>query len=307
MKTYLHIFVLASSVVFISTSPASNSLTADEGSGDGPEIVINDVAEKNVDTDNDNSMDESSSAADPADLLDMEMNPEDNEVNDNSVNEVENKLDNKKCKKCIRGHYRLRHGDFCGSCEKKMENKDEKKVEKKPINLQNRCKRCARKNFKARNEDFCADDCSTVDMNTPTEKKHNKKEQDDTENEETTQAVSSTTEAETTTKVAVMVEEPVEVTEKDMKKDNKLNEKKNKNKRKPQKPNKKDKKKKNKNKKHTEKNQEVMKEEENKEEDILSKVVVESLEDPEEHKDSFKLGPLENLIKFLINSNTYTH
>jgi len=303
MKTCLQILVLASSLLFINTSPVSDSLPTEEGSGDGPEIVINDVVEKNVDIDN--AVEENASETDPIDLIGMEMNPEENEVNDKSVDELENKLANKKCKKCIRGHYRSRNVDFCESCEKKKGNKDEKITEKKQVNVQNRCKRCARKNFKARNEEFCSDECSSVDINKPAEKKHNKKKHA-AKNKETNEAVTSTTEAVTTTKAVVKVLTPVEeTTEKVMEKDTEDHQKKNKNKRKHQKSNKNDRKKKNKNKKHNEMNTEEVKDEDNK--DILSEVEEESLEEPEEQKDTVKLGPLENLIKFLINSNTYTH
>jgi len=324
MKTYLHILVLASSALFISTSPVSDSLTADEGSGDGPEIVINDVVEKNVDTDTDNS---DVSAADPSDLVGMEMNPEENEVNDKSVDEEENKVDNKKCKKCIRGHYRSRNVDFCDSCEKKKGHKEEKLVEKKKghkeeklvekkqVNLHNRCKRCARKNFKARNEEFCSDDCSSVDINKPTDKKHNKKKQNILKNKETTPATTSTTEAVTTTTGTVTTTEAVvklvkpvdETVEQDMKKNTENDQKKNKNKRKQQKPNKKDRKKKNKNKKHSEKHKEQDEVDEIKETETVLEVEDESLIEPEDQKDTVKLGPLENLIKFLINANTFTH
>jgi len=315
MKTYLHILVLASCVAFICTSPASEIQQSDEGSGDGPEIVINEVVEKNVDDNGDNTVDTSETSE--TNLLDMEMNPEENEikVNEKIADAVENKLDAEKCKKCIRKHYRSRHGEFCSSCEMKNEHKGEKEDEttqSTKINQKNRCKKCARKNFKARNEEFCSERCSISEMDKPIEKKHHKKEhkkkihnqkkqENIAENEEITEATVDAAESETNPKVAdvkVVDESNEEVSETTTEQELESNEKTKNNKRKNQKQKNKEKK------KHKNK---IKKQKDEKEEETLLEIVESSDEESEEQTDAVKLGPLENLIKFLIKSNTYTH
>merc|ERR1712203_810918 len=100
-----------------------------------------------------------------------EMNPEDNEikVNEKIGQDGGNKLDKKKCQKCIRSHYRARHADFCETCEKKDETSQIVKPNK-------RCAKCARKNFRARNEVFCSEKCPSNAETEHNSKVHDKKE-----------------------------------------------------------------------------------------------------------------------------------
>lgn len=309
MKTYLHILALTTCVAFITSSPASEIRESDEGSGDGPEIVINDVVEKIVETnDGDNAVE---SAANP--LLDMEMNPEDNEikVNEKIVDDVTNKLDKKKCQKCTRYHYHARHADFCGTCEKKNENEEVKNEETTQASkTSTRCKKCARKNFKARNEAFCSEQCSTEEESKPIENKHqnkvhnkkvhNKKKHVSNEKTKEEETRVEITESESAPEVAdVKVSDLVgEVDEIITEQDIESNENKNIKKNKKQKQKNKDKNKK-KNKKHNDVKQVEIGEK-------LEEPIV-TIEETEAQKDTVKLGPLENLIRFLIKSNTYTH
>lgn len=304
MKTYLHVLAFATCVAFITASPASESRDSEEGSGDGPEIVINDVVEKNIE--NNDADDAVENPVKPSDLLDLEVNPEENEikVNEKIAEDGTNKLNKKKCQKCLRSHYRARHDEFCGSCEKQNGNGEVKEEETSQMLKPKRCVKCERKNFKARNEVFCSEQCSAEGETKPMKKVHNKKVQnkknkdktDLAENEEATQTDESESESAADVadvKVTHNVDDETETTTKQEMKDT---EKKN-NKTKKNKKNKKKEKKKNKNKKH---------ESDNKEE-IMSESDESPNEEQEDQKDAVKLGPLENLIRFLIKSNTYTH
>jgi len=297
MKTYLHVLALAISVACLTASPASEDREADEvGSGDGPEIIINEVVEKNADANEDENADET--AAGPEDLLGMEMNPEDNEikVNEKIGEDGGNKLDKKKCQKCIRSHYRARHADFCETCEKKTDEDTNKTDETSQIVKPNkRCAKCARKNFRARNEVFCSEKCSSNAETDHNSKVHDKKENNKKNNNKISKdekeeiVETESNEENPDVKVSNIIESLDETT-------TEANSKKTENKH--TKKNKKHKhKNKKKNKKHAEKEAEDMKSEND-----------ESLvESEEEEKDAIKLGPLENLIRFLIKTNTYTH
>lgn len=306
MKTYLHVLALATCVALIIASPASESRDLEDGSGDGPEIVINDVVEKNIENNDADDAVESPVKPSESDLLDLEVNPEENEikVNEKIAEDGTNKLNKKKCQKCLRSHYRARHDEFCGSCEKQNGNGEVKEEETSQMLKPKRCIKCERKNFKARNEVFCSEQCSAEGETKPikkvhNKKVHNKKNKDKTvvaENEETTKTDDSESES-----VADMVD--VKVTnnvddgaETSTEQDVKITDKKN-NKTKKNKKNKNKEKKKNKNKKHaTDKGDESVSESE-----------ISLNEEQEDQKDAVKLGPLENLIRFLIKSNTYTH
>merc|ERR1712083_1287551 len=286
MKTSLHVLALAISVACLTASPAREDRDADEGgSGDGPEIIINEVVQKNVDANEDENADET--AAGPEDLLGMEMNPEDNEikVNEKIGQDGGNKLDKKKCQKCIRSHYRARHADFCETCEKKDDEEVNKTDETSQIVKPNkRCAKCARKNFRARNEVFCSEKCPSNAETEHNSKVHDKKENNNKNNNKLSEdEKAETVETESNqenpdVKVSNIMESVDETT-------TETNSKKTENKHT----------KKKKNKKHTEKEADDMKSEND-----------ESLVEPEEEqKDTIKLGPLENLIRFLIKTNTY--
>eukprot|EP00090_Calanus_glacialis_P006074 TRINITY_DN1476_c0_g1_i1.p1 TRINITY_DN1476_c0_g1~~TRINITY_DN1476_c0_g1_i1.p1 ORF type:complete len:305 (+),score=109.64 TRINITY_DN1476_c0_g1_i1:138-1052(+) len=304
MKTYLHVLALATCAAFITASPASESRDLEEGSGDGPEIVINDVVEKNIE--NNDADDAVESAVKPSDLLDLEVNPEENEikVNEKIAEDGTNKLDKKKCQKCIRSHYRARHDEFCGSCEKQNGNGEVKEEETSQIQKPKRCIKCARKNFKARNEGFCSEQCSAEGETKPikkvhNKKVHNKKNKDKTvvaEKEETAQTDESESESAADVADVKVTNNVDDVAETTTEQDTKNTEKKN-NKTKKNKKNKNKEKKKHKNKKHAT----------DKGEESLSQNDESPIEEQEDQKDAVKLGPLENLIKFLIKSNTYTH
>jgi len=296
MKTYLHVLALAACVAFLTASPASESREPEDGSGDGPEIVINDVVEKNVETNEDDSAVESED--NPTDLLDLEMNPEDNEikVNEKIEDNGTHKLDKKKCQKCIRSHYHARHADFCVSCEQKNDHEEVKEDEtSQTLKPNKRCVKCARKNFRARNEAFCSEQCSaeegTKHHKNVHNKNKNKNKQNEAEEEETAETDESESDSESEVadvKVTNIVDEAETTTEQDSQSSEKKHTKKKKHHK--HKNNKK-------NKKHTEK----------KEENVKSEADETSEEGQEEEKDTVKLGPLENLIRFLIKSNTYTH
>jgi len=294
MKTYLHVLALAACVAFLTASPASESREPEDGSGDGPEIMINDVVEKNVETNEDDSAVESED--NPTDLLDLEMNPEDNEikVNEKIEDDGTHKLDKKKCQKCIRSHYHARHADFCESCEQKNDHEEVKEDETSQTSKPNkRCVKCARKNFRARNEEFCSEQCSAEEGTKHHKKVHNKNKnknkQTDAEETETAETEESESESEVAdVKVTNNVDDAETTTEQDSESSEKKHTKKKKHHK--HKNNKK-------NKKHTEK----------KEENIKSEADETSEVEQEEEKDTVKLGPLENLIRFLIKSNTYTH
>lgn len=292
MKTYLHVLALAACVAFLTASPASESREPEDGSGDGPEIVINDVVEKNVETNEDDSAVESED--NPTDLLDLEMNPEDNEikVNEKIEDDVTHKLDKKKCQKCIRSHYHARHADFCESCEQKNDHEEVKEDETSQTSKPNkRCVKCARKNFRARNEEFCSEQCSAEEGTKHHKKVHNKNKNKNkqTDAEETETAETDESESEVAdVKVTNNVDDAETTTEQDSQSSEKKHTKKKKHHK--HKNNKK-------NKKHTEK----------KEENVKSEADETSEVEQEEEKDTVKLGPLENLIRFLIKSNTYTH
>lgn len=302
MKTYLHVLALAYCAAFITASPASESRDLEEGSGDGPEIVINDVVEKNIE--NNDADDAVEGAVNSSDLLDLEVNPEENEIkgNEKIAEDGTNKLDKKKCQKCIRSHYRARHDEFCGSCEKQNGNGEVKEEETSQEQKPKRCIKCERKNFKARHEAFCSEQCSAEGETKPIKKVHNKKVHNKknkdksvvAEKEETTHTDESVSESAADVadvKVTNNVDDGAETTtEQDLKNTEKKNHKTKKNK------NKNKEKKKNKNKKHaTDKGEESVSESES------------PIEEQEDQKDAVKLGPLENLIRFLIKSNTYTH
>jgi len=292
MKTYLHVLALAACVAFLTASPASESREPEDGSGDGPEIVINDVVEKNVETNEDDSAVESED--NPTDLLDLEMNPEDNEikVNEKIEDDGTHKLDKKKCQKCIRSHYHARHADFCESCEQKNDHEEVKEDETSQTSKPNkRCVKCARKNFRARNEEFCSEQCSAEEGTKHHKKVHNKNKNKNkqTDDEETETAETDESESEVAdVKVTNNVDDAETTTEQDSQSSEKKHTKKKKHHK--HKNNKK-------NKKHTEK----------KEENVKSEADETSEVEQEEEKDTVKLGPLENLIRFLIKSNTYTH
>jgi len=292
MKTYLHVLALAACVAFLTASPASESREPEDGSGDGPEIVINDVVEKNVETNEDDSAVESED--NPTDLLDLEMNPEDNEikVNEKIEDDGTHKLDKKKCQKCIRSHYHARHADFCESCEQKNDHEEVKEDETSQTSKPNkRCVKCARKNFRARNEEFCSEQCSAEEGTKHHKKVHNKNKNKNkqTDAEETETAETDESESEVAdVKVTNNVDDAETTTEQDSQSSEKKHTKKKKHHK--HKNNKK-------NKKHTEK----------KEENVKSEADETSEVEQEEEKDTVKLGPLENLIRFLIKSNTYTH
>jgi len=292
MKTYLHVLALAACVAFLTASPASESREPEDGSGDGPEIVINDVVEKNVETNEDDSAVESED--NPTDLLDLEMNPEDNEikVNEKIEDDGTHKLDKKKCQKCIRSHYHARHADFCESCEQKNDHEEVKEDETSQTSKPNkRCVKCARKNFRARNEEFCSEQCSAEEGIKHHKKVHNKNKNKNkqTDAEETETAETDESESEVAdVKVTNNVDDAETTTEQDSQSSEKKHTKKKKHHK--HKNNKK-------NKKHTEK----------KEENVKSEADETSEVEQEEEKDTVKLGPLENLIRFLIKSNTYTH
>lgn len=292
MKTYLHVLALAACVAFLTASPASESREPEDGSGDGPEIVINDVVEKNVETNEDDSAVESED--NPTDLLDLEMNPEDNEikVNEKIEDDGTHKLDKKKCQKCIRSHYQARHADFCESCEQKNDHEEVKEDETSQTSKPNkRCVKCARKNFRARNEEFCSEQCNAEEGTKHHKKVHNKNKNKNkqTDDEETETAETDESESEVAdVKVTNNVDDAETTTEQDSQSSEKKHTKKKKHHK--HKNNKK-------NKKHTEK----------KEENVKSEADETSEVELEEEKDTVKLGPLENLIRFLIKSNTYTH
>jgi len=270
----------------------SESREPEDGSGDGPEIVINDVVEKNVETNEDDSAVESED--NPTDLLDLEMNPEDNEikVNEKIEDDVTHKLDKKKCQKCIRSHYQARHADFCESCEQKNDHEEVKEDETSQTSKPNkRCVKCARKNFRARNEEFCSEQCTAEEGTKHHKKVHNKNKNKNkqTDDEETETAETDESESEVAdVKVTNNVDDAETTTEQDSQSSEKKHTKKKKHHK--HKNNKK-------NKKHTEK----------KEENVKSEADETSEVELEEEKDTVKLGPLENLIRFLIKSNTYTH
>jgi len=290
MKTFLHVLALATCVACVTANPARKGSESDEdGSGDGPEIVINDAVTKNVEA---NEVDNAAeSASNPEDLLGMEMNPEDNEIKDNEKIEQDvTNVSKKKCQKCIRSHYRARHADFCDVCEKKNDNGEMKNDEASQVSKPNkRCAKCARKNFKARNEVFCSEECPSSEETKDHTKAHNKKEnnkknkikdnKDEDEEEEIVEAESDSTNPDVTDETTT-------------EQNSKIHEKKNNEKKKNQKH-----KNKKKNKKQADK-----KVDETKLEDAESVPEVE-----EEEKDKVKLGPLESLIRFLIKSNTYSH
>ena len=57
--------------------------------------------------------------------------------------------DGEKCRKCSRSGWRARHASFCSDCQ----SQDEEKLRKK-------CEKCSRKGFAFRNIDFCETSCS---------------------------------------------------------------------------------------------------------------------------------------------------
>jgi len=299
MKTFLRILALAISVACLTASPASEDREADEvGSGDGPEIIINEVVEKNVNDNEDENADET--AAGPEDLLGMEMNPEDNEikVNEKIGQDGANKLDKKKCQKCIRSHYLARHADFCETCEQKNGEESNKTNESSQMAKPNkRCVKCARKHFRARNEVFCSEKCLPNAETEHSSKLHDKKEKNkknkNSEEEKEEIVQTEATEEDPNVKVSNIVESADETTteQNSQKTDHKHTKKNKKHKHKNKK----------KNKKHAEK------EAEKEAEDMKSENNESSIESEEEQKDTIKLGPLENLIRFLIKTNTYTH
>jgi len=278
MKTSLYALFLATCVAVVVSE------LSEEGSGDGPEIVIKDADEQTVVV-NDGAVE---SGGKPTNLLDLEMNPEENEikVNEKVVVGGSSKVNKKKCQKCLRSHYRARHDEFCASCDEgeAQVEKDEESASSMP---NKRCHKCARKNFRARNEDFCTEECSSVDTVNDKKKetkvkKKNKNNVSSEKNVSEDKVESDESEAddvedsgddETTT---ITVQEEAD--------------KKNKNKKKNQRLKNKEKSKKKHNKKH--KNKKV----------DDTKINIE-----EDKKETVKLGPLENLIRFLIKTNTYTH
>jgi len=278
MKTSLYALFLATCVAVVVSD------ATEEGSGDGPEIVIKDADEETVVV-NDGAVE---SVGKPTDLLDLEMNPEENEikVNEKVVVGGSSKVNKKKCQKCLRSHYRARHDEFCTSCDE-GEAQVEKEEESASPMPNKRCHKCARKNFRARNEAFCTEECSS-DVTVNDKKKETKVKKKNKNNvtseknvsgdkvksdESEADEVEDSGDDETTT---VSLQEEAD--------------KKNKNKKKNQRLKNKDKSKKKHNKKH--KNKKVDETENNVEED---------------KKETVKLGPLENLIRFLIKTNTYTH
>jgi len=295
MNTFLHVLALAFWVACLTANPVSEG--HDEGSGDGPEIVINEVVEKNVDANEHENADEDTASSE--DLLGMEMNPEDNEikVNEKIGQDAGNKLDKKKCQKCIRAHYQARHADFCEKCEHKSGEEGGKPDETSQMSKPNRrCSKCARKNFRTRNDDFCSQECPSIEADHIT-KVHKKKENNkkmknkDTEDENKDEAQTEPDQENVDVKVS-NVEDNVEetTTEADSKMPHKKHTKKNK---------------KHKHEKHRKKNK---KNGEKVTEDTKTENDESSVDESEdEKKDTIKLGPLENLIRFLIKTNTYTH
>merc|ERR1711892_155173 len=181
---------------------------------------------------------------------------------------------------------------FCESCEQKNGHEEVKEDETSQTSKPNkRCVKCARKNFRARNEEFCSEQCSAKEETKHHKKVHNKNKNKNkqTDDEETETAETDESESEVVdVKVTSNVDDAETTTEQESQSSEKKHTKKKKHHK--HKNNKK-------NKKHTEK----------KEENVKSEADETSEVELEEEKDTVKLGPLENLIRFLIKSNTYTH
>merc|ERR1712080_797160 len=180
-----------------------------------------------------------------------------------------------KCKKCARSGFRARHQSLCHSCGDvaETESPHEKKIKRK-------CQKCSNKKWMENHKDFCRNKCGKQPQEeaaTP--------EPDHVPIEEA--VVAEPDEDDSVEEAAEAEPEPVtDVTEKTVESSTMGEDNKRKRKKKNHNKNK------NKNRKRV-KNKEKTKETENVEEDTAEKPM----------KD---LGPLENLIKYLITQNTYT-
>lgn len=125
----------------------------EEGSGD-------ESADKNVqDTLNQDSKVNTNQENESESSVNDKVQESENEVKVDGPTEDQNlanaeKKDNEKCKKCIKPSWRGNHPSICESCEKRgvitpIFNHDQKHVEK--------CKKCTKKKFKARHDIFCSE------------------------------------------------------------------------------------------------------------------------------------------------------
>eukprot|EP00090_Calanus_glacialis_P026144 TRINITY_DN4101_c0_g1_i1.p1 TRINITY_DN4101_c0_g1~~TRINITY_DN4101_c0_g1_i1.p1 ORF type:complete len:326 (-),score=93.06 TRINITY_DN4101_c0_g1_i1:173-1150(-) len=317
------ILVLCAILGLVWGNPARSSRQLEEGSGDDlPDTSMTDNVEGAPDDDSKVKISQDSeSETSNAGNLDESQNEVkvDGPTEDEKLVEAEKK-DNEKCKKCLKPSWRGRHASICESCEKKgvikpIDREDEKQIEK--------CKKCTRRKFKARHGIFCSE-CPVSELyeeekNVKSEHKKHKKDTPKKSNlvKSKHEIESDEEEEEGKTEDGSMDTRKKEHKNKNKKHGNQDKSKKKevtenkeevKNKNKNHNHNHKNKNNKNKNNKNKNKNKNNVKDEPKKEsygtKFATTFVEVKDKKKPEPAKAN--LGPLGSLIKYLVESNTFT-
>jgi len=328
MRSSQHlILVLATILGLVLSNPARNARQLEEGSGD--DSVDNIVTENEVGAPEDESevsvnQDSENEISHSENLHESENEVKvDGPTEDEKLVEAEKK-DNEKCKKCVKPSWRGRHASICESCEMKgvikpIDKKDEKQIEK--------CKKCARRKFKARHGIFCSE-CPVPDLYEEEKKDNseNKKHKKNASNKLIKSVHENEEEHKKEKDVEIIEEESIDKkknknknktkkqsdTDKSNKKEKEEHKEKVKNKDQVKNKNHKNKNHKEKNKKTKNKNkkQTIPKPNQTKKASFGTRFTPTFIEVKDKVKPAepakANLGPLGSLIKYLVESNTFT-